>query len=341
MFLCKRIELSNEKERIGSEILNWSLGNERFLNVVSLPYNLSEIFIKVILNYVNSGKRVIYITNEEENRVNILNAIKKYSDFRGYTYIRKLNSNIKARLKVCSCKSVLEIKEKFDLIIYDEIRSFPVLNKYEILELMTRVSEEETKFIVYSIESLFRNKREIVLPVKNDRIPMVEPRTILTRIDINKDIPFVVYDYLKWSIISNRRVIIYAPSEEKIKNIYRYINNYCSDFTKNIMCCEKDKKDKKQIANFEKMKRAVLITNDFQQTFSDIKNTDVMVYFANDPEYDYKKLIYFCGNVGRSERDSKGEVIFLANEETEEMERAKNIMRNFNKEAWEMGLLRI
>ena len=66
-----------------------------------------------------------------------------------------------------------------------------------------------------------------------------------------------------------------------------------------------------------------------------------MVYFANDPEFNYKKLIYFCGSVGRGEKDWKGEVIFLSNEETEDMEKAKNITRNFNKEAWEMGLLKI
>ena len=76
---------------------------------------------------------------------------------------------------------------------------------------------KSTKLIVYSIESILNNKREIFLPVKDNRIPIMEPRTILTRIDINKDIPFVIYEYLKWSINSDRKVIICVPDEEKIR----------------------------------------------------------------------------------------------------------------------------
>jgi late competence protein required for DNA uptake (superfamily II DNA/RNA helicase) len=179
------------------------------------------------------------------------------------------------------------------------------------------------------------------LPVKDNRNPIVEPRTILTRINLNKDIPFVIYEYLKWSMDCDRRVVICVPDEEKIENVYFYMNNYCRNLSKNIICLTKGKVNKKLIANFEKMKKAVLITNDFEQVFYDINDSDVMIYFASHPEFDYKKFIYFCGSVDQGEKSWKGEVIFLANEETEDMEKAKSITRNFNKEAWDLGLLRI
>jgi Superfamily II DNA/RNA helicase required for DNA uptake (late competence protein) len=341
MFLFKKKSLSNEKEKVANDILNWSTGNERFLNVISTPCNSAEIFLKVILHYVERNKNVIYITNENYDDVNILNLIKKNTDFRDYTYIKTLKTNNNSSLRICDFTNALELKEKFDLVIYDDIRSFPSHGKYEILDLVYKMSNENTKLVVYSIECILKNSREMILPIKDNRIPIIEPRTILTRIDINKDIPFVIYDYLRWSIDSDRKVIICVPDEEKLKNVYLYINNYCHNISRNIICLRKGKIDKKLIANFQKMKKAIVITNDFEHVFPSSANVDIMVYFADDLQFNYKKLIYFCGSVGRSERYWKGEVIFLANEETEDMEKAKNITRNFNKEAWEMGLLKI
>lgn len=341
MFLFKKKSLSEQKEKISNEILRWSIGNERFLNVISVPYNSSDIFIKVILNYVEKGKKVIYITNENHEDLSIIDAIKRRTDFRDYTYIRSSKTNVNSRLRVCNFSNAIKLQEKFDLVIYDDIRGFPCYGKYEILDLMSKMANENTKLISYSIESILKNKREIILPVKDNRIPIIEPRTILTRIDINKDIPFVIYDYLRWSINSNRKVIICVPDGEKLENVYFYINNYCKNISKNIVCFAKDKTDKRKITNLKKMDSIVIITNNFEKVFSNFDNIDVMVYFADSLEFDYRKLIYFCGSVGKSERNSKGEVIFLANEETEDMEKAKDITRNFNKEAWEMGLLRI
>lgn len=341
MFLFKKKSLSNEKEKIGNDILNWSTGNERFLNVISAPYNSAEIFIKVILYYVERNKKVIYITNENYDDINIIAAIKKYTDFRNYTYIKSLKTNTDCFLEICNFTNALQLKEKYDLVIYDDIRSFPSHGKHEILDLVYKISNESTKLIVYSIEGVLKNNREVVLPIKDNRIPIIEPRTILTRIDINKDIPFVIYDYLRWSIESDRKVIICVPDEKKLENVYSYINNYCRNISKNIICFRKDKIDKKLINNFQRMKKVIVITNDFEHVFPSSINADVMVYFADDLQFNYKKLTYFCGSVGKSERYWKGEVIFLANEETEDMEKAKNITRNFNKEAWEMGLLRI
>ncbi|MBV7272184.1 hypothetical protein JMF89_01890 [Clostridiaceae bacterium UIB06] len=341
MILLQKKNLIEEKEKISNSILSWVRSHERFLNVISLPYNSSDIFLKAIQYCVESRKNVIYITNEDSSNINILETIKKYTNFRDYTYVRNEKTNLQSKLKVSSFNNALLINEKFDLVIYDDIRSFPIHSKHEIFDLITKVSKADSKFITYSIENILKGGREISLPVKDSKNPIIEPRTILTRININRDIPFVVYEYLKWSIDCERRVVICVPDEEKIENVYFYINNYCRSLSKNIVCIPKGKVTKKVIINFEKIKRAVLITNDFEQVFSGVNDSDVMVYFANDSEFNYKKLIYFCGSVGRCEKDWKGEVIFLSNEESEDMEKAKNITRNFNKEAWEMGLLKI
>ncbi|MBA5851393.1 hypothetical protein H2684_08750 [Clostridium sp. cel8] len=169
---------------------------------------------------------------------------------------------------------------------------------------------------------------------------MIEPRTILTRLDINKCIPFVVYDYLKWSITTGRKIMIFVPKEKNIKKISSYIKEYLNNLLENKLYLY-DKSDEKSISKFLNSGNAVLITDSFESFMPNMKNTDIMVYFADNSKFTYKKFVYLCGSVVRGEKDLKGEVIFLANRETEDMEKAKNITRNFNKEAWNMGLLSV
>ena len=53
-------------------------------------------------------------------------------------------------------------------------------------------------------------------PLKIIKLPIIEPRVITrTRINLNIDIPLVVFDYLNWSIMSNRKVIIFFTPDEK------------------------------------------------------------------------------------------------------------------------------
>lgn len=341
MFLWKKVNLTEQKNRISDDITKWSNTNERFLNLISVPYNSSEILVKIIEKYAKDNKKIIYITNELPEEVDIIANIKRHSNFRDYAYIRNPKNDLHCKLKICNFQNSIILSERFDLVIYDDIREFPSHNNHEILDIINKVSTENSKVILYSVESMLKDKREIILPVKDNRTPIVEPRTILTRIDINKDIPFVIYDYLTWSINSGKKVIICVPDEYKVENVYSYISQYCKDFSKNIICFTKNKSDKKLISKFLKMKKVILITNCFDQMLSNAKDCDIMVYFADHPIFNYKKFIYLCGSVGRSEKYSKGEVIFLANEETVDMEKAKDITMNFNKEAWDMGLLKV
>ncbi len=48
------------------------------------------------------------------------------------------------------------------------------------------------------------------------------------------DIPLVVYEYLNWSIISNRKVIIFTPDAEKATAVFEYLSNLKEKLSENI-----------------------------------------------------------------------------------------------------------
>lgn len=339
MLIWKKVDFMEKK--INDMILKWSNENKKFLNIVSIPYNSTYVFIDLIKKYLKEDKKILYITGENSSEINIISNIKKYTNIKSYAYIKNVEKYSFVNLNICNFETACNLKKDFDLIIYDDISSFPCHNRYEILDILSELANKNSRVVVYSIEEILKNCETILIPVKNNRVPIIEPRTILTRLDINKNIPFVIYDYIKWSISTGRKVIIFVPDEVKITAVYLYIKDYCKHFLKNIICFTENRSDKKLINKFLNLNNAILITNCFKYLSPDIKNSDIMVYFADHSNFNYKKFIYLCASVVRGEKDLKGEVIFLANYETDDMEKAKYITRNFNKEAWNMGLLKV
>lgn len=322
-------------------IKNWIKGRERFLNLITAPFNSSDIFIEVILYLVNNGERVLYITNENENNVDILKNIKKYTNFRGYAYVKPKSSFDEALFVVSSQRRIQSINKDFSLVIYDDINSFPVYRKEEIEKFINDNYNENTKYIFYSIESIIQDKRDIIIPARKNKLPILEPAIITTRIDITKDMPYIIYEYLKWSVESQRKVIIYVPDKDKVISTYSYLKDYCRSLCKSLYFFIKGETEKKIFDNFMKHKSSILVSNDYSIESCLLKGTDILVFFSDNELFNYKMLIHFCAEVEKNNKINRGDVVFLANTETADMTLAKDKIRNFNKEAWENGLLKI
>jgi len=336
----KTENFSEEKEKNSEFIRKFVLGKESILNVITVPYNTSVIFYNAMTEVISRGKRVLYITNEKEENIELIEYIKKNTSNRNYTYIRKSEVKSKASLIISNHQNALGISEMFDLVIYDDIRALSKYSNPQIMDIMFKRVTDDGKLIAYSIQGIFQSGRDMVLPLYENNLPFVEPRVITTRIDVNKDIPYMIYEYLKWSMDLEKKVIIYVPNEEKVQKVFNYLNIYKRQLSPNILHHTREDHGSRVPLSFMRMKRAIIVTDDWDEIKADYKNTDIMVYFADDKVFDYKKLIFFCGKAGKGEGFDRGEVILLASEETEEMEKAKNITRSFNKEAWEKGLLK-
>ncbi|EDK35659.1 hypothetical protein [Clostridium kluyveri] len=342
MLLWNKMSFADRKKEISEEILKWSFTKESFLSVISVPYNSTKSFIQIIQHYVTENKNVIYITNEELGNINIIKNIEKHERIVDYAYVENSENFIECKLKICNFENAIRLKEKFKLIIYDDINSFSKYNKYEIFDLIDKLSCKDSKVIICSIQNIFKHSREIFMPVRKG-IQIVEPRVISTRLDMNEDIPFVVYEYLRWSMDIGKKTIIYVPDEQKLQNVYLYVYKYCKNFSKNIITFFDGKSNEMLIKEFLHGVNDILITNSFHRNICSVKKCDIMVYFADNPQFDYKRFVYLCRgrDTGRGENSLKEEVILLANLESIHIEETKNITRNFNRKAWKMGLLKV
>ncbi|WP_125153368.1 hypothetical protein [Clostridium rectalis] len=339
MFAYENFKYNLNTNKVEVTIDKWIKGKDKFLNIVTVPYNTSEIFIKGIINYTNLGKKILYITNEKDGCIELLNEIKRNTLFRKYSYVRSGSMSFHTNLIVCNFKVALNIREKFDLVIYDDIRSISKYESCDIAKLIVTLGSDETKFIAYSTDKIFNRGKELLLPVNKDKNPIIEPRIILTKIDLNKDIPYLVYEYIKWCSQCERKAVIYVPDKDKLDNVFNYLNIYCKRLRNSLIYFSLEDTDLKILNNYMKMKNSIIITDDLEERLFEIKNVDVMVFFADNRAFNYKNLVYFCGKAGGKDKSGKGEVIFLANENTYHMDKAKEVTRRFNKEAWDLGLL--
>lgn len=326
---------------VSNEIMRWEKGNNKYLNLITIPYNSPDVFVDVILHFVNAGKHVLYITAEAEEHIKIIQIIRTRTAFRGYAYMRQGKYNIAVPLVISSHQNAQKFNGIYDLVIYDDISSVPQYSKKSIKELIRKRISINSKVIGYATEDIFEdsNAQELRIPVGRNKKPFVEPRIITTRLDLHKSIPIVFYDYIKWLLASGKKIIIYAPDNDKVIQTYENIVKSCIDLCDDIFYYQVGNYQPRIIHSFMKNKLGILITNEFDDESYIGNNTSIMVYYADNEVFDYKKLLYFCGKTGWGENSFNGEVIFLANTETKAMEKAKSTARRFNKEAWELGLL--
>lgn len=342
MVYYAKLNLSKEKDKISEQILWRSLCGKKRIDVLSTFYNSSDIFLKIIIAYANEKKNILYITNEDERNIDILYYINKFSNLGQYVYSAKTNySSENEHLYICSHENALKLQEKFDLVIYNDIRSFPKYNKQQIKNMLLKMCNAEGMAISYSVENVLSEENTIMFPLKNTNIPIIEPRIITTRINLSMDIPLVVYEYLNWSIISNRKVIIFTPDEEKARDVFAYLSNFKKKLSENIFLFINNKSNDDIKVKFMNKDKGIIVTNDFEENYLEAHSVDVIVYFADNVKFDYKQLFCLSSKVGRYENTQRGEAIFLANAQTVQMDEAKSMASKFNEKAWERGLLNI
>lgn len=327
------------------ELLDFKSSKINFLNVVSLPYNTTDIFIELVLDVINSQKKVLYITNENNIEINFCKIIQRVAGSVRCAYFDATSDedDLKADLVFTNHRNAIKIGRVFDLIIYDDLSSYSPYNKFEILGLLSRcVKDYNTKIIAYSYSRIFNIENEINIPAYQSALPLVEPRIMVTRVNTNKEIPNCAFEHLEYSIFMKRRVVIFIPEMDILINTYNYLKNISTQLTDNIFMLTGEKSREALISKFKKEKKIIILTSEFEEKlYCEGGEVDYLILFNENLYHNKKKLLFICGRASDVEMDKRGEVIFLANEIDNDIDVVKSITRRFNERAWKMGLLKI
>lgn len=320
-----------------TKINQWYRKESKILTITTSPYNTNLIYSSIISEVIRKKGKVIYIWgNEEEDRELINNIKLKISSIK-YAFLKSGQEDLD--ITFTSFENIINIRGYYDLCIIDDISAFSLMNKENIVELLEGIYLYNKRIIIYSIEKVVLMGSLIELASVVNNVPFVEPRIINTRINLSEDIPYALYDYLKWFRDNKRRVVIYVPTVEKVNKVYDYYNGVVKLENTKIISFKIGESTKKidKITNI-KDRSVFIITNYYGQYLNKINNLDIVILFSDNRFYSYKKILYLCAEVGK-DNERSGEVLMVSKYISVDMENAKKISRDFNKKIWEKGFL--
>ncbi|WP_459480154.1 hypothetical protein [Clostridium saccharoperbutylacetonicum] len=317
----------------------WYKKNIKFLTIVTVPFNTSCVFSNIISKLSEDNGKVLYVWGKSGENKELLSAIKEFNSSVTHSYIEKGKTN--SNLTFVNYNNLFKVTELFDLIIFDDITYFSNLNSGNVREILDVCTEIGERVLLYSIEKLALVGEKFELAAYNYKKPFVEPRILTTRIDLNTDIPFTLYDYLRWFKENNHKVVIYTPTNEKLNLVYDYFCNKLKLSDVKIMKASKEDEIKlcEKVLKY-KDKAIFVITNKIEELLEYCYMDDAVILFSDNERYTYKKILYICGQI-RNMNLTLPEVLLVSNDISEDMEKAKNMARNFNKKVWEKRLIEL
>lgn len=333
--ICK---VSKEDLKYAVEKIDyWYKKNIRNLTIITVPFNTSCIFSNIINDLSKRGNRILYVWGKNKENKELVTTIREFNSEITHCYSEANKS--KCQLTFCHYNNLDNIEDKFDLVIFDDITYFSNLNVNELRYYLDICNTIGKRVILYSIEKIALIGEKFELAAYNYKLPFVEPRVLTTRIDLNNDIPYSVYDYLKWFKDNNKKTAIYVPDEEKANMIFNYFENKLKLSKAKILKAVSNEEIKRceRVSKY-KDKAIFIITNRCEELIESCYVDNIVVLFSDYDKFNYKNILYMCGQI-RNINYNLPEILLVSNSISEDMDKAKEMAREFNKKVWEKRLL--
>ena len=325
-------ELSNAFKKINK----WYVKTTKVLTVKTRPFNTMEVFSNIINKALYENSNILYVFCSEEKEF-----IKEKINYI-YEFVDESISNkqLESKLHCITISEIGSISETYDLVIVDDITLFSKISNEYIRESIENIYWKSNKIIIYSSEYIFPIGEKIELPYILSEAPMIEPRLMSTRIRLEENIPLSLFEYFKWFKENKRIVIVVVPSEEKLNKVYNHYYQVLRDLDIRVVRYTKNQ-------DFRFIKEIIdgysdslfIVTNNCGQYMNNIINVNIIILFADDIYYSYKKIIYMCGSIN-STREIQSELIMVSKDISQDMDNAKSITREFNRRLWEKQYLK-
>lgn len=314
---------------LSKRLIEWyEKSSSKALNLVAVPYMGVEPVRELCEAVLKLNGRLLYITGDEKESQLILDTL-----FDG-----AIPEGLEDNLTICGYQDALSASGEYDLAIYDDINSFPYRRKVEVQNLVGYIFPRCKRLITYSFEEILLNVETVEIPMGGTGEYVSEPRIIETRVNIDDEIPVSIYEYLLWFVYEKKNVLVFTGDRIKSRRLSRYL----AKVDDSIMAYVTDVNTVGTMGMAEMVKdtsRAhIFVTDDLDDFLGVPVNFEIIVHGADSPEFNYRELLFLCIRSGYCNSEN-GEVIFLCQNQTQDIEKAKNMTRHFNKVLWEKGYM--
>lgn len=263
-------------------------------------------------------------------------------------YGGSLDREKEARLLVSTTHQLLRYYKAFDVMIVDEIDAFPYAADKMLHYAVERASKDRVAKIYLTAtpsetwkRKLWSGKQKgVIIPGRYHRHPLPVPRfrwcsnwkKALNR----KEIPFVVFEWLKYHLLKQSPIFLFVPHVRYIDEVSILLKTL-DNRIEGVHAEDPNRKEK--VTAFRKRNIPLLVTTTILERGVTIENLQVAVLGAEEPIFSESALVQIAGRAGRSHRRPDGDIFYFHYGKTEAMIRARRHIQSMNKRAKREGLI--
>lgn len=253
------------------------------------------------------------------------------------------------KLVICTTHQLLRFYEAFDVLIIDEVDSFPFVNN-PMLQLGMKNSLKRNSSLIFltatPTNELMQkvNRQELVasiLPARYHRRSLPVPRLSWCgkwqeSITDNKA-PKILLQKIA-TLIQKNDVLIFCPSIFLMENLENILKK---EFPKLPLTCvhAADEQRMEKVSQMREKKFRLLITSTILERGVTFDGVSVIVLGANHQVFSTPTLVQIAGRVDRRKEYTAGEVCFLHDGQTKHMKAAIKQIRQMNRLGKERKLI--
>lgn len=324
--------LSKEQKNLSKQIVeNYQNNIDTLVNAVC-GAGKTELVYGVIAHCLSLGKVVAFAVPRRDVVIELSQRIHMVfphnsvvSVYGGHT------DKLVADIVVLTTHQLYRYEKYFDLIILDEIDAFPFKDNKLLNSMFFRaikgnvvmMSATPSKDIIDYFSQ--GNRKILELNTRFHRHPLPVPETVVL-FGIFK-IPYLIKTMRKM-ISEGKKVFVFAPTISRCESLFKITKIFVKNGT---FVHSKCKERAQKISRFKKGEYDYLVTTAVLERGVTFKNLQVIIYDADSEIYNSQTLIQIAGRVGRKIDAPKGQVLFLVNKRTPEIEEAISTIRNKNR----------
>jgi len=344
-------QLSSEQKRASDEIVVTVHAEETRLIWAVAGSGKTEMIFEGIAACLRKGGRVCLASPRVDVCLELAPRIKQaFPDVplallyggneEGYSY---------TPLVIATTHQLLRFREAFDLLIIDEIDSFPYHNDAS-LQFGAQKSRKKASALIYLTATPSRAMQDdikrgrlaaTVLPARYHGFALPEPECLWVgnwRKAITKKKTARFLTLIRRQLQTNRRFLLFLPHIKLMEELDGWLRELFPD--KQFTCVSASDPDRE-----EKVKRMRTEEYDFLMTTTILergvtfRDIDVIVLGAEDWVFTEASLVQIAGRAGRHKDFPTGWVCFAHNGETKAIQGAVRQIRLMNRDAGRKGLL--
>lgn len=335
--------LTESQEKISKELVNsFKKRHDHLIHAVT-GAGKTEMLFKVVAEALENGARLAIATP----RIDVVDELvpRFQAAFEkieiGKYHGREYHEVKDEQFIICTTHQLLKFYRAFDLIVIDEVDSFPfyenkmlhfaaknAVKKTGCTFFLTATPDEKllrrakNKKINYSL--LKRRFHQGLLPVPKEKYffkPFISSK--------GKIHPGLIVQ-IKKILQMKKPLLIFVPRIKELPVYEKYLTNMFEE-SKIVSVYAGDKDRQAKVAKFRGQEVDILLTTTILERGVTFKHVQVIVIAADDPIYNTPSLVQIAGRVGRSADDRDGLVMFCYRKYTRSIREAMKQIRMMNR----------